>query len=198
MGQIVTVDFKNDTLFAAQRDDGVFIALKPISDDLGLKWNGQFERLQRDPILSEGIRTIRMPSVGGTQETTCLRLDLVNGWLFGIDESRVKDEEVRQRVLAYKRECYGVLFKHFYGRSLDDRKGSLGIDGDPDMEEPINVKRQLVTEARQSFGVQSAREMWFKMGLPTVPSMYADPRQGDFFTYTAIKRDPPSEAAKVA
>lgn len=30
--------------------------------------------------------TTTMPSAGGAQETTCLRLDLVNGWLFTIDE----------------------------------------------------------------------------------------------------------------
>ena len=103
MGKIITVDFRNDTLFAVERDDGVYVAVKPISDTLGLAWNKQLERLKRDPILAEGMTIMVMPSVGGIQETTCLKLELVNGWLFGIDESRVKDEETRQRVLAYKR-----------------------------------------------------------------------------------------------
>ena len=30
MGQIITVNFRNDTLFAVERDDGVFVAAKPI------------------------------------------------------------------------------------------------------------------------------------------------------------------------
>lgn len=54
----------------------------------------------------------------------------------------------------------------------------------------MQTKRSLVTEARQTHGIQAARELWFKLGLPTTPSMYADPRQGEFFTYTAIRRDP--------
>lgn len=198
MGTITTVNFRNDTLFAVERDDGAFVAIKPISDSLGLAWNKQLERIKRDPILSEGMTMTVMPSPGGPQETTLLKLDLVNGWLFTIDESRVKDDETRQRVLSYKRECYGVLFKHFYGRTVDQRAASLGdASAEPRTDEPLNVKRQLVAEARQTHNVQAARELWFKLGLPTTPAMYADPQQGDFFYYTAIRRDevPDTKAA---
>lgn len=125
---------------------------------------------------------------GGDQEAVCLKLELVNGWLFTIDTARIKDDAVRERVLLYQRECYTVLHKHFYGRSQADR--SAAIEGTPNAEEPLQVKRSLVTEARQTFGCQSARELWFKLGMPTTPSMYADDRQYEF-TYTAIKRDPP-------
>lgn len=198
MGNIVTVDFRNDTLFAVERDDGVFVALKPICESLGLAWGSQHNRLLRDPILAEGIFTTKMPSVGGVQETTCIKLELVNGWLFTIDESRVKDEETRQRVLAYKRECYGVLFKHFYGRSYADRSATFEAARAPNMEETIHTKRQLVTEARQTHSIQAARELWFMLGLPTTPAMYADPRQTDLFTsYQVIRREaaPIEEAA---
>lgn len=32
---------------------------------------------------------------GWAQETVCIKLDLVNGWLFDIDSSRIKDEAMR-------------------------------------------------------------------------------------------------------
>lgn len=192
MGTITTVNFRSDTLFACERDDGVFVAVTPICTSLGLDAKKQRERIQRDPILSEGGAVMALPSPGGTQDTFCLRLDLVNGWLFTIDESRVRDEETKQRVLSYKRECYSVLFKHFYGRSFEQRRASLEEPiGEPRMEEPTQTRRQLVTEARQTHGIQAARELWFKLGLPTTPAMYADPSQGEFFYYTAIKRDAP-------
>jgi hypothetical protein len=117
-GRIIAVDFRGDSLFAVEREDGIFVALKPICDSIGLKWSGQHDRVNRDAVLSEGIRVIRIPSIGGRQEAICLRLDLVNGWLFTIDESRVKTEEIRERVLAYKRDCHRALFEHFFGRSL--------------------------------------------------------------------------------
>ena len=191
MGQIITVNFRGDDLYGFEEDDGTFVALKPIVESMGMAWHGQYERLHRDPILSEGIRVMRTPFTrGGSQETVCLKLDLVNGWLFTIDTARIKDETVREKVILYQRECYAVLNKHFYGRSADQRRKALEGSGEPNMEEPLHVRRQLVTEARQTFGIQSSRELWFKLGLPTTPSMYADPNQGEFgFTYTAIKRD---------
>jgi hypothetical protein len=46
------------------------------------------------------------------QEMVCLRLDYLNGWLFGINASRVK-EEVRDRLLRYQEECYRILADAF-------------------------------------------------------------------------------------
>lgn len=194
MGTITTVNFRNDTLFAVERDDGIWVAVTPICQSLGIDPQKQRKRIAEDPILAEGVCQAVFPSAGGQQETTCIRLDLVNGWLFGINDKLVKDEETRQRVLAYKRECYSVLFKHFYGRTLDQRSASLADSpGEPRTEEPIHVRRQLVTEARHTHNIQAARELWFKLGLPTTPAMYADPQQGEFFYYTAIRRDPPKD-----
>lgn len=193
MGQIITVNFRGDDLYGFENDDGTFVALKPIVENMGMDWSAQYRRTQRDPILSEGIAMMATPfGRGGDQQAVCLKLDLVNGWLFTIDSSRVKDEAVRDRVLLYQRECYGVLHKHFYGRSTAERRET--IDGKPSTEEPMQTKRSLVTEARQTFGPQVARELWFKLSMPTTPGMYADESQGDFFTYTAIKRDPPPAA----
>jgi hypothetical protein len=185
MGKIVTVDFHNDTLFAVERDDGVFIAIKPICDTLGLAWQKQLERLKRDTILAEGITMTVIPSIGGPQETTLLRLDLVNGWLFGIDETRVKDEETRQKVLTYKRECYASLFRRFYKSAAERRQIDSSDEADPD--EPLQTRKSLVTEARHSFGSQASRELWFKLNLPTTPSMISHRKLDDLFTYAAAR-----------
>ncbi len=42
----------------------------------------------------------------------CLPLDFVNGFLFGISTSRVKDD-VRAQLIRYQRECYQVLADAF-------------------------------------------------------------------------------------
>jgi hypothetical protein len=167
--RITTVEFYNDTLFAVERHDGVFVALKPICDSLGVAWNKQLERLKRDVILAEGMTIMVIPSPGGAQETTCLRIDLVNGWLFGIDEGRVRDDETRQQVLTYKRECHAALFRHFYGR-----RDSLN-----EPEESDAPKVRAVTEARHTFGVPAAAQLWLKLGLPVVPAMLHVPGQGE-------------------
>lgn len=183
MGKIVTVDFRNDTLFAVERDDGVFVAVKPICDSLGLAWGSQHNRLLRDTILAEGVFTMKMPSVGGVQETTCLRLDLVNGWLLTIDESRVK-EECRDLVLTYKRECYSVLFQHFYGK-----QGRPGHEDEGELLAAETAKVRIVNEARHVFGAQAAAQLWVKLGLPIAPAMMHDPRQLTFINLDTVKTE---------
>lgn len=193
MGSLTTVEFRGDTLFTVERDDGVFIAVKPISDRLGLKWSGQHDRLRRDPLLGEGVRVIRIPSLGGAQETTCLALRCVNGWLFGIDSARVKPE-LRERVLAYQRECYDVLADHFLG----PRGAAAPIRvPDPIADSNLRVEEHklgLVREMRLIGGPAKAYALWRKLGLidagpTTLPAAIDEPAPLDPAVAVAAVRD---------
>jgi hypothetical protein len=113
-----TVDFYGDEITAVliQIEDKsqIYIPIKPISDYLGLSWSGQFERIKRDPVLSEviqGIRVTRIP-VGGVQETLGMPLEYLPGWLFGINAARVKPE-LREKIIRYQRDCFKVLWEAF-------------------------------------------------------------------------------------
>lgn len=114
---LVTVDFHGQSLVAVLIDGQPYVAMKPICENIGLQWNGQFERIKRNPIMNEGIRVTRTPSKGGDQETLCLPLDMLNGWLFGVDVNRVR-EEIRPKLMQYQKECFGVLFRHFMPQSV--------------------------------------------------------------------------------
>lgn len=113
------VAFYGDRVIAVQAEDGtVYIPLRPICDLMNLNWAGQFERLKRDEVLSEEIAVIRVTrttdgaTATQTNNMTCLPLDMLNGWLFGINARRVK-EAVRPKLLQYQRECYRVLADAF-------------------------------------------------------------------------------------
>jgi len=169
MGEIVTVNFRGDELYGFKQDDGVFVALKPICEAIGLSWGSQYNRIMRDPVLSQGVSIMKTPFAShGAQEVVCLTMELVNGWLFGVETTRIKDEAIRERVILYQRECYGVLFKHFYKGGLLENEP---VDYNPDKSLPVGERRKLVTEARQSFGTAASRALWFKLGLPTAPEM---------------------------
>ena len=174
MSQIITVDFQGDVIFAVEREGAPFVAVKPISDRLGLSWVNQLRRINRDPILAEGVAIMAIPSLGGVQETTCLQLDLINGWLFGIDHDRVKPE-LRERVLAYKRSCYAALFAYFHptpaAQEVVEREAT----------ESEASKLAAVREARLVFGYRAAQQMWFSKGLPTVPAMFVPNVQPELF-----------------
>ena len=180
MGNVITVDFRDDTLFAVERDDGVFVAVKPICDVLGLNWSAQYRRITRDAILSEAIAMMATPFGRHGQEEVCLKLELLNGWFFSIDENRTKDDVIRQKVLAYKRECYQVLFEHFHGKAKALPEGA-------ESEESEGLRLRMVNETRQIFGVQAAGELWFKLGLPMVASMVKEAERRDLFSYAAVK-----------
>ncbi len=192
MGDILTVNFRGDDLFGFREDDGTFLALKPMVEAMGLMWPGQYERVNRDPVLSQGIRVMRIPfGRGGAQETLCIKLEMVNGWLFGIDSGRIKDEAVRERVILYQRECYQVLHDHFTGK----RPPALGSDEEPDPSPSMNERRSLVAEARQTFGPLAARQLWFNQNLPIVPAMINHGQNDpDLFHYGMV-RPPESDAA---
>ncbi len=119
--EVRTVEFYGDEISGALVRTGdeaqVYVPIRPICDYLGLAWSGQFERIKRDEVLSEaikGVRVTRTPQEGGTQEMICLPLELLPGWLFGVNAARVK-VELREKIIRYRRECYRRLwdvFKH--------------------------------------------------------------------------------------
>ena len=113
---LVTVDFHGQSLVAVLIDGKPFVAMRPICKNIGLQWESQYNRIKRNPVMNEGIFIMNMPSEGGDQETICLPLDMLNGWLFGVDVNRVR-EEIRPKLMQYQKECFGVLFRHFMPQS---------------------------------------------------------------------------------
>ena len=98
----------------------VYVPVRPICDYLGLNWDGQRRRVNRDPVLSQEIMSVVVTTTDidtssrrpRTSTMLCLPLDFINGFLFGINASRVK-EEVREQLIRYQRECYRVLADAF-------------------------------------------------------------------------------------
>jgi hypothetical protein len=107
------VEFHGTQILTIKDGDVIRVAIRPIAEALGLAWQGQYERIKRNPVLAEGVSLELIPSEGGMQETLTLPLDLLHGWLFGISAIRVK-EPLRAKVLAFQRECYRVLFDYWH------------------------------------------------------------------------------------
>jgi hypothetical protein len=108
-----TVDFYGDSISVALIDDEIYVPLRPVSEYLGLQWNGQRARIMRDDVLSQRTRLVDMHGADGRRrEMFCLPLDLLPGWLFGITVSKAKPEFI-PKLTRYRQECFKVLWREF-------------------------------------------------------------------------------------
>lgn len=148
------ITFYGDNLLAVLvEEDGerrVYVPIRPIVEYLALAWSSQLQRIKRDEDLAEGLRSILLlrPDAGQRYEVSCLRLEYLPGFLFGITTSKVR-ENLRPQVRRYKRECYRVLWEAF-------QRGELfgGEDELPAPPEDVTIvieanSAQAVTRSEQ-------------------------------------------------
>lgn len=123
------VHFYGDPLTAVLVQEGelaqVYIPIRPICDFLGLSWGSQRNRINRDPVLADAAMSVFITNTDiaptsrrpHTSAMLCLPLRYLNGWLFGVNASRVR-KELSDRVIRYQKECYEVLANAFIERPL--------------------------------------------------------------------------------
>lgn len=114
------IPFYGHELVAVRLADGRICAvLRWLCESLSLEATAQIRRIRRQTVLAEGLVAVRISTEGGRQAMPALSLDVLPGWLFGIDEARVKPE-IKHDVIVFQRECVKVLAAHF----ADNRRSS--------------------------------------------------------------------------
>jgi len=112
MNKNITIQFHETELVCVETPDGVFVAVKPICEAIGLNWQQQHKTICANPILGPASCLYTMQVGGQGREMFCLPMDYVHGWLFSIEANRVSDE-ARPLLLTYQRECYKALKEYF-------------------------------------------------------------------------------------
>lgn len=143
--QIQTIQFNHQSLVTFEQNGTHYTAMKPICENIGLCWDGQRQRIQRDEVLSEGAVIITVPSNGGDQQMICLPIEYINGWLFGIDINRCKPE-IRDTLIKYKKECYQALHDYWF-------KGKAERTINPEQQQAI---QEAVVKAHHRTGMSYA------------------------------------------
>ena len=113
---VISVPFHGDTITAVDAPQGEYVAVKPICERFGLAWQPQHRKLTENP--RWGIINMVIPSAGGEQETTCIPVSKMFGWLSTISVNRVKPE-LRDRLALYQDEADTVLDRHFRLRAAE-------------------------------------------------------------------------------
>lgn len=138
------IKFHGQDLYVGTAEDGTrMVALRPVCENIGIAEFSQRRKIQEDPRFS-WHHMMSAGADGKAYKMFCLPVSQLNGWLYGINANKVAPE-VRDRLLAYQKECQEVLFRYFmpnggtdaevyslsnarfeaFERRLDERLGSL-------------------------------------------------------------------------
>lgn len=103
------LEFNGRRIAVLLADGTWWVAVKPICEALGIKYEAQFERLQSHKILGQLFRKQGMVAADNRlREMVCLPEKFIYGWLFSINSDNAQ-------LLEFQRECYEVLYNHFHG-----------------------------------------------------------------------------------
>lgn len=117
---ISMVPFHGTTIPTCLIDNKPYTAIKPICDQIGIAWNSQYERIKRDVILNSVIRVTRTTGNDGKHYgMLMLPIEMLNGWLFTINDRRIRNAQAREAVLLYKKECYQALFHYWQSKNAN-------------------------------------------------------------------------------
>lgn len=98
---------------AVRLEDGtIYIPLRQMCDSLGLNYVGQMQRIRRDGVLGNGLRTLPVHTEGGRQTMQCFLLTYIPYWVSGIEVDRVR-AELRDRLYAYKEWVIARVYEAF-------------------------------------------------------------------------------------
>ncbi len=189
--QIQTINFHNQPLSTFEHNSIYYVAMKPICENIGLNWDGQRQRIQRDEVLSQGTVIITAPTNSGDQQMLCLPIDYLNGWLFGIDVKRVKPE-IRDLLITYKKECYKALSDYWMkGKAerkttTDERTGLRQA-----VSQLVSKKGLIYSDAysfiHQRFNVQHIDELTAEQIPMAVEYVHKIVLEGELITDTSPK-----------
>jgi hypothetical protein len=109
--------FHGHPIIAVRLDDGrIAVVLRSLCEGMGLNTQAQVRRAERTEALAGALVSPWLETHIGLQELPALILEVLPGWLTGVDTRRVQGE-AHDTILAYQREAYGVLYQHFVARS---------------------------------------------------------------------------------
>ena len=103
------IKFNGKNIWYKRIEDTNYIIVKSVCEALNVNYNRQFQNLKEDPILSSAFAKQQMQIPGDNQkrEYICIPEEYIYGWIFSIKSDS-------EELLAYKKECYHTLYRHFH------------------------------------------------------------------------------------
>ena len=152
---IVEVPFNGSMMIAKRFDDGeIYTALKPICENIGIAYSGQWERLNRTPWAT--IRMIRTVGADGKhRDMVAVNRKTLTMWLATIDTNRLRDEQAHKNVTVYQQEAAEALDRYF------NEGGAIRVskaDSDEDiLARAVLIAQKTIERKNQQLQTKDAR-----------------------------------------
>lgn len=155
----ITVPFHGADLYVVEHNGQPFTPMKPIVTAMGLDWGSQFRKVAANES-RWGIRNIQIPSGatiaestivgsadGKSRELTCIPVRKVAAWLATVEPGKVKNPDVRARVVMYQNECDDVLWQYWNdGIAVNPRMAYSVLPDQTISDKQAETLRLLLTE----------------------------------------------------
>lgn len=117
----MVVPFHGSELFIIEHNGEPYTPMKHIVENMGLAWQAQLAKLNGNRE-RWGITKIVIPTLGDMQETVCLPLRKLLGWLMTISPNKIPNPDTRAKVIMYQNECDDVLWGYWTkGQAVNPR-----------------------------------------------------------------------------
>lgn len=121
MSALMTVPFHGANLMLVEHDGQPFVPMKPLVDGMGIDWKSQHRKLAANQ-RRWGMVIMTTPSASGDQETACIPLRKLPGWLSTLEPRRVKSDSAREKIELFQEECDDALWQYWNdGHSINPR-----------------------------------------------------------------------------
>lgn len=142
----ITVPFHGADLYVVEHNGQPYTPMKPIVEGMGLDWKSQHRKLAANES-RWGMVEMTIPSAGGAQSASSLPVRKVAAWLATIEPGKVKNPDVRARVVTYQNECDDVLWQYWNdGIAINPRTAYSVLLDQTISDKQAETLRLLLTE----------------------------------------------------
>lgn len=107
----INVPFHGSNLIVVTHNGEAYVPMKSIVQGIGMDWSSQATKL-RNNVSRWGVVMITTPTNGKPQDSLCIPLRKLFGWLQTLQPNRIR-EEIRDKVIQYQNECDDVLWRYW-------------------------------------------------------------------------------------
>jgi len=143
--RVDTVQFHGAALYVININNTPYVAVKPVCEAIGVDAEAQRTRIMRHPVLnSVTFVTKATGSDGKSYDMLVLPLEKLNGFLFGINANRIKDAQIKAKLIEYQSECFDVLADYWQkGYAINPRPFKQGRDDVLTVEEADELRNLM-------------------------------------------------------